>query len=78
EVARGLVPEEVRTRPKASFPLPFQAWLAEEGGRLVESPFARTLFQGPALEAVAADPARHWNYAWPMLNLARWGDRWFG
>lgn len=78
EAARGIVPEEVRTRPKASFPLPFQAWLSEEGGRLVESPFARALFQQPALEAVAADPARHWNYAWPMLNLVHWGDRWFG
>jgi asparagine synthase (glutamine-hydrolysing) len=77
EAARGLVPEEVRTRAKASFPLPFQSWLEDEGGRLLESPFARALFQQPTLEAVAAEPSRHWNYAWPMLNLACWGDRWF-
>jgi len=77
EAARGLVPEEVRTRAKASFPLPFQEWIASEGAGLKESPFARALFQKPALEVVAADPGRHWNYAWPMLNLARWGDRWF-
>lgn len=77
EAARGWVPEEVRVRSKASFPLPFQAWLSGEGGRLIESDFARAVFQRSALEAVAADPSRHWNYAWPMLNLARWGDRWF-
>lgn len=77
DAARGLVPEEVRSRPKASFPLPFQRWIGGEGARLVASPFAQALFAGPALEAVAADPMRRWNAAWPMLNLARWGDRWF-
>ena len=23
------------------------------------------------------DPAGRWQLAWPMLNIAQWGDRWF-
>ncbi len=75
--ARGLVPGEVLRRPKASFPLPFQAWMEGIGGRLVESPFLRALTRPEALEAVASAPTARWNLAWPLWNLARWGDRWF-
>jgi asparagine synthase (glutamine-hydrolysing) len=73
----GRVPAAVRARAKASFPLPFQRWLGEHGAALVASPFARALFRRGALETVAADPAAHWSRAWPMMNLARWGDRWW-
>ncbi len=72
------LPAEILERPKASFPLPFRDWIVAEGSQLASSPFASTIFRGPLLERVSADPATHWNYAWPMMNLARWGDHWWG
>lgn len=75
--ARGMVPGTVLERPKASFPLPFQEWMGGIGGRLVESPFLGALVRREALESVAAAPTARWNLAWPLWNLARWGDRWF-
>jgi len=68
------LPSRIVERPKASFPLPFQRWCAAEAGRLVESRFLREVFKPSALAAVAADPGQHWNLAWPLLNLAMWGD----
>jgi len=68
------VPAAVVARPKASFPLPFQQWMAGSAPVLRESSFARAIFQPSAIETVAADPARHWNLAWPMINIALWGD----
>ncbi|MFT5051965.1 MAG: hypothetical protein ACI8QZ_003396, partial [Chlamydiales bacterium] len=26
---------------------------------------------------VAQAPDENWTYAWPILNIARWGDRWW-
>jgi len=68
------VPSAVLSRPKASFPLPFQQWMASSAPALRESSFARALFQPAAIETVASDPAKHWNLAWPMINIALWGD----
>jgi asparagine synthase (glutamine-hydrolysing) len=73
----GRIPERCINRPKASFPLPFQAWIADHRRTIRDSPFAREVFTEAAVEIVAADPAGHWRLAWPMLNLAMWGDRWF-
>lgn len=77
EAARGLVNGRVLERPKTSFPLPMQRWIADSGSLLRESPFATALFQAEAIERVASDPSGQWTRAWPMLNLAQWGDRWF-
>ena len=73
----GKLPEVVLKRPKASFPLPFQAWLKDAGREFAESPFAHAIFTRSAIEDVARDPAGQWSFAWPMMNIARWGDRWF-
>jgi asparagine synthase (glutamine-hydrolysing) len=72
------VPAEIVARPKASFPLPFQGWLAAHASRLRASGFARALFTPGAIERVSSDPARHWRHAWPMINAAMWGERWWG
>jgi len=65
------LPREVVNRPKASFPLPFQQWVADHATAL-DNEFARALFRRSALDLVKADPATHWNVAWPMINLALW------
>ncbi len=70
-----LVPADVLARPKASFPLPFEGWIAEAAARLRTSPFARSIFTRAAIELVAREPTRYWSLAWPMTNLAIWGDR---
>ena len=77
EAFTGLIPEEPRRRPKASFPLPFQEWLAGGADRFRESAFARDVFAPDAIEQVASNPAKHWKIAWPMMNLALSGDRWW-
>lgn len=74
----GVLPADVVARPKASFPLPFQEWVGDQGEVLRSSSFARELFAPAAVELVAADPARNWRVAWPMINVAMWGARWWG
>jgi asparagine synthase (glutamine-hydrolysing) len=73
-----VLPESVVRRPKASFPLPFQGWMADRAGALQESGFAREWFTPAARAMVRADPGRSWGLAWPMLNIAMWGRRWWG
>ncbi len=68
----GVLPEQVVQRPKASFPLPFQHWMATHAARIGDSEFMRRTFSEAALATVAADPAGHWALAWPMINLALW------
>jgi asparagine synthase (glutamine-hydrolysing) len=67
----------VASRVKASFPLPFEGWLGAATGVLAGSAFARTLFTSAAIATVVAEPARLWRLAWPMCNLALWGERWW-
>jgi asparagine synthase (glutamine-hydrolysing) len=64
-------------RAKASFPLPFQGWVGDCVDELRERSFARDLFSDGVIEGVTGSPETLWNLAWPMLNAARWGDRWF-
>lgn len=73
-----LIPAEALERPKASFPLPFQSWVADSAGALRDSSFARAIFSPDAIDTVCADPSANWRAAWPMINIARWGDRWWG
>jgi len=72
------MPAWVLTRPKASFPLPFAGWLDGMGEFLRKSEFAATAFSCGSIEAVAQQPAALWRLAWPMINLAMWGDRHWG
>jgi len=71
---RGVLPVGVIDRPKASFPLPFQEWVADFGGVLRASGFAREIFTAQAIETVASRPGEFWSAAWPMVNLALWGE----
>ncbi|MFN0132199.1 MAG: asparagine synthase (glutamine-hydrolyzing) [Phycisphaerales bacterium] len=73
-----VVPAAVLARPKASFPLPFAAWLEDQAGVLGASRFAREVFSAEAIAAIDANPSAHWRFAWPMLNLAIWGERFWG
>ncbi|MEZ6210335.1 MAG: asparagine synthase (glutamine-hydrolyzing) [Phycisphaerales bacterium] len=73
-----VVPIEVLNREKASFPLPFQKWVPSRINLLRESRFASQIFRNEAIEAVCASPERLWALAWPMTNLALWGERWWG
>lgn len=71
---RGMIPDGVLARRKESFPLPFQRWVADGVEVLRESRAARAWFKAEAVEAVCAAPGENWNLAWPMMNLAMWGD----
>lgn len=73
----GDVPPEILARPKASFPVPFQRWAADLAPRLTSSPLVRELFKPAAIAHVASRPVELWNFAWPMINLALWGDLWW-
>ena len=68
---------EVLERPKASFPLPFERWIAARAS-WIDGPVAREVFSPAARELVRTQAAQHWRLAWPVLNLARWLDRTFG
>ncbi|MCE7974619.1 MAG: asparagine synthase (glutamine-hydrolyzing) [Leptolyngbya sp. PLA1] len=68
------VPPEILSRPKSSFPLPFQQWMAPLAPSLRSSDFIRSWFSRAAIETVAAHPAQLWRLAWPMLNLALWAE----
>ena len=70
----GVLPREVVGRPKRSFPLPFREWVGDSVGMLRESGFAREIFNEAAVETVCAKPQELWNLAWPMVNVAMWGD----
>jgi len=73
-----LRPNEVLRRPKASFPLPFQAWLAGDASPLWRSALIREVFCDEAIAAVHENPVAMWQMAWPMLNIAIWLDRIWG
>ena len=68
----------VTARDKASFPLPFQAWVPGARDALLGVDWMREIFTEAALHAVAANPGDAWRLSWPMINLALWGQRWWG
>lgn len=74
EAFADAVPDFVLERAKASFPLPFQAWLPDHVEVLRRSPLARACFSEAAIGAVAMQPERMWRLAWPMINIAHWGE----
>ena len=68
----GQVPDHVLTRPKASFPIPFQSWMAEQGQGMLKSSLAKDIFHHDAIDLVAQQSAQQWAAAWPMLNISLW------
>lgn len=70
------LPPEILRRPKASFPVPFQAWVADRAIEVRTSSLIAEVFQPEAIDAVASQPTAVWQLAWPMINLALWGRRW--
>jgi asparagine synthase (glutamine-hydrolysing) len=78
EAFAAVLPPEVLARPKASFPLPFEAWIADNAGVLRTSTFAAEVFTPAAIETVMVRPAELWRLAWPMLNIAMWGESLWG
>lgn len=74
EAFAGEIPGIALERPKASFPLPFQQWVGDHAEALRRSNLAREIFTGPALDAVATQPQKLWHLAWPMTNIALWGE----
>lgn len=81
EAFHGVLPRVAVERAKASFPLPFGAWLEGGGGRVSglirESGLVRGLFRDECVDLVAAAPGASWRLAWPMANLALWERRWW-
>jgi asparagine synthase (glutamine-hydrolysing) len=74
EAFRPVLPEHVVERPKASFPLPFTRWMDGHEDIVRHSWLLREVLTGPAIEAIARTPNRAWNAAWPVINLAYWGE----
>jgi asparagine synthase (glutamine-hydrolysing) len=75
------IPASVLTRPKASFPLPFQEWGQRAAAVLDSSSFARDVFTEPlrlVLGKQAWTTQGLWRIGWPAVNLAIWGKRWWG
>ena len=73
-----LVPPEVLSRPKASFPLPFDRWSAPVTARLMSSEFLGEIVRREALADVVRRPAERWQLAWLLGNLALFGEVAFG
>jgi len=67
-----VVPPAIISRPKASFPLPFDQWLEAHVSELHASPLVQECFTVAAIQTVAAQPQRLFRLAWPMINLAIW------
>ncbi len=74
EAFAGVIPDLALERPKASFPLPFQQWIGDHAASLQRSTFAKEVFSAPAIMAVSQQPEKLWRLAWPMMNVALWGD----
>lgn len=72
------LPESIVSRPKASFPLPFQHWMAPVAQHAMTRSWINTIVPHETLALICNDPAAHWRIAWPLLNLAIWGELWWG
>lgn len=78
EAYAGRIPSVALQRAKASFPLPFTQWLEPMGATLRRSGLLREFFNEAAIGVVGVSPGTSWRLAWPMINLAMWGERWWG
>ncbi|MCC6909331.1 MAG: asparagine synthase (glutamine-hydrolyzing) [Phycisphaerales bacterium] len=72
------IPLDVLQRPKASFPLSFQKWLAPAASWLPRAAAAGELFRRRDALALASDPGGQWLTLWPVLNIALWFELHWG
>ncbi len=82
QVARRLLPARLADRPKASFPTPVSHWLSHEWSHevhreLIASEFGREVFRPEALDQIGKLPPQLSMWKWPVINVIRWGQRWF-
>ncbi len=75
---KDVVPPEILSRPKASFPLPFQKWMRPLFDELHGQPIIDEFFNREAWDVIAQDPEANWAQAWPMVNIGLWAKHWFG
>ncbi|MFT6627462.1 MAG: asparagine synthase (glutamine-hydrolyzing) [Flavobacteriales bacterium] len=73
EAWRGRLPLVISERPKVSFPLPFEEWIAQLP--TPEGPTVDALFRPAAIARLGRGAA--WQQSWPLWNIARWAQRWF-
>lgn len=67
-----LVPASVIARPKASFPLPVDRWVAPLAEVIRDSSWAFDHFTRDAVNLATSNDPAAWRIAWPMANLVRW------
>lgn len=72
------VPAKILDRPKASFTLPFQKWLEPGTSALTKSAWAKSVFTRDLMQSMTTQPDKIPMVAWPVLNVAMWGSRWWG
>lgn len=75
-------PKKLAYRKKASFPTPVLKWMGNDWKSEVQqtlkmSEFANELFQPAALEEIRENPEQAGMWLWPIMNLAKWGDKAF-
>ncbi len=83
DVAARWMPQSLAQRPKMSFPTPLSKWLQQDWKpwvtqRLRSSSFAKQLFRSEAIDDLQHLAPQLAMWSWPILNVALWGDRWFG
>ncbi len=72
------IPIEILQRPKASFPLPFQKWLAPMVDRLAPCAAVGPIICPAAFAALRTNPLANWMTLWPLANVALWFEHQWG
>jgi len=78
EAFTEIVPAYVMDRPKRSFPIPFRRWVGAMTNAAAESPIVREVYRSEVIDEAVRTPEAVWHIAWPMVNLALWGEQWWG
>ncbi len=75
---KSYFPPETIERPKASFPLPFQSWLAEFTPSIAGVTVARDVFTPQTLHQIEHFGSTNWLTSWPVMNLTIWLETFWG
>lgn len=70
------LPECIATRPKTSFPLPFQQWMRDLSAHVPDNEVVRSVFRPGAIDMLREGAITQWPIAWPVWNIAYWLTRW--